>query len=694
VTRFEVSGFTIEGPNQHITHEEAMADRLLHSPKYSGRGIAIWSGAYIHIHHNVVSNAPNSCLRANNADYVTIEDNVVANCTWWSSSAESGIVLASALHVDTLDIEKMILRRNVVYGCINKIPYYNSHYDDPAYLAANQMHVAREFYGSSNQTFIIDGSGVYITRNSQSYLYGRFLLADNIAYGNGINGLVVHKTARARVINNLLYDNGKVSRDLPSDRQHYAGLTLNQALDVLEISNNNVSAPYDDDNAFTMDSVGTFHPSFVSTRLNYVCRGEVDQRNSGFTAVIAVQPSCIPPPSPPPAPPTPPSPPFPPPSPPPCYQCTNTRSNYMITNDKYCETWGFMSQECNLDATWVSNRFCEYSCDALGLGYNSELSCCPPSPPASPPSPPMLPSPPSPPDTCSLLDSRTFLAVANQGCETLSTAQCASHYTHKPGEPAVVYRCYVDGGTCRGEERTCDWECGGCTAWTGNGDGGWFGGSQAADCCTWIEQRWTALYQSASPRLSCSFWSNKVRLLREAGAQIAGSTTAHAGQALCASVQTEADCKLAYSRNVVTAASTYELTLCKWSDGACAEEPSSKTDVSGCSLSCEVTEELTEDEGKWWGSAVALGGGFTVFFLAIFAASRRWARPAPPPKGPHKPSPVINWVCQMSGIGRSSAGPRAGGAVSSGSAASSVRLTGIAAGPAMAESSAKVCASI
>ena len=34
----------------------------------------------------------------------------------------------------------------------------------------------------------------------------------NRAYNNGINGLVVHKTDRAHVVGNVLWDNGQVSR--------------------------------------------------------------------------------------------------------------------------------------------------------------------------------------------------------------------------------------------------------------------------------------------------------------------------------------------------------------------------------------------------------------------------------------------------------------------------------------------------
>ena len=140
VRRLEISGFEIEGPNQGITYDEAMGDRLLHSSRFSGRGIAIWGGSHIHIHHTVVHDAPNSGIRVNRGDYCVIEDNVVFNCTWWSSNAESAIVLAESVAVDTNDSIKMVIQRNRVFGNLNQIPYYNSHYDDPAYLEANQMH--------------------------------------------------------------------------------------------------------------------------------------------------------------------------------------------------------------------------------------------------------------------------------------------------------------------------------------------------------------------------------------------------------------------------------------------------------------------------------------------------------------------------------------------------------------------------
>ena len=114
--------------------------------------------------------------------------------------------------------------------------------------------------------------GVYVTRNSAKYLYGRFELSYNKAYRNGINGLVVHKTDRARVIGkyydflyivtiknqlqilflgNILWDNGQVSKDAPESRQPYAGLTLNSALDV-EVRDNFVETEFKDDYAYVI----------------------------------------------------------------------------------------------------------------------------------------------------------------------------------------------------------------------------------------------------------------------------------------------------------------------------------------------------------------------------------------------------------------------------------------------------------
>lgn len=75
------------------------------------------------------------------------------------------------------------------------------------------------------------------------------ILAYNKAYSNGINGLVVHKTDRANVTGNSLWDNGQVPTTAPESRQPYAGLTLNNAVDV-EVKDNFVKTEKNDDYAY------------------------------------------------------------------------------------------------------------------------------------------------------------------------------------------------------------------------------------------------------------------------------------------------------------------------------------------------------------------------------------------------------------------------------------------------------------
>jgi hypothetical protein len=57
--------------------------------------------------------------------------------------------------------------------------------------------------------FVIDeGSGIFLTRNSDTYSRGIMLVANNLSYLNGASGIVVHYTDRAVVEENTCYLNG------------------------------------------------------------------------------------------------------------------------------------------------------------------------------------------------------------------------------------------------------------------------------------------------------------------------------------------------------------------------------------------------------------------------------------------------------------------------------------------------------
>ena len=88
-------------------------------------------------------------------------------------------------------------------------------------------------YGCLDYNKIQDGMGCYITRNNQvpdkfgnvnpNGIYnGQFIIANNVAFGNGVNGVVVHKTDNVVVTNNTIYRNGEVPVTIdPNDSEEW-----------------------------------------------------------------------------------------------------------------------------------------------------------------------------------------------------------------------------------------------------------------------------------------------------------------------------------------------------------------------------------------------------------------------------------------------------------------------------------------
>jgi len=248
----------------------------------------------------IVHYCPASGIRVNRGDYVTISDSKVYSNTWWSSSADSGLVLTTSKSIDDFDGIKMILTNSVVYDNVNKIPYYNASYlwdyssignKDCSIPACEQELQECPWecrYGKKTQDYIIDGMGVYVTRNKDTYLHGKMELSYNTCYKNGINGLSFHRTDRGIVKQNIIYDNGVVPRLDKEEkavedwhagcngksRQPYSGLVINNA-DEVELWSNKVAARYADDYAFKQEYDGSPSPLGAGGN-NQACQGLVD----------------------------------------------------------------------------------------------------------------------------------------------------------------------------------------------------------------------------------------------------------------------------------------------------------------------------------------------------------------------------------------------------------------------------------
>ena len=277
-----VEGFEVEGPAQDIDYDMAEADRNYkiemaededdstnYDHSYFG-GKGIWGGYGAHhniiIRNNIVHDTCGSAIRFNDSDHILIENNIVYNSNWWTSSASSAIVLAESVAVsgdNTNDI-KMIIRGNIVYNNWNRIRFYVTQLPDNS--GNNNPN-----YGTANFQSIWDGQGIYVTRSDPEYA-GTFLFENNLCLNNGKNGINFDHSHSASAIyqNNTLYYNGvhEIIQDIsqaegnPAHRgQKVGGIKANHVLNATVVNNIIMTR----DNEFSALQLNNVYGSRVAT---------------------------------------------------------------------------------------------------------------------------------------------------------------------------------------------------------------------------------------------------------------------------------------------------------------------------------------------------------------------------------------------------------------------------------------------
>lgn len=187
----------------------------------------------------------------------------------------------------------VIVRGSVDTASQHRVSLYESCAYNVLFLFGDTADLLSSPLQLNTTDYIIDGMGVYVTRNNKSYLHGQMDLSDNIAYGNGINGLVYHRTDRGFVQRNKVYDNGVVPRDLEQERsedwhqilgkgrQSYSGIVINDAIGV-RLWSNIVKARDENDFAYNMISDGSTVGSITKGGNNTLCEGKVSPRLEAY----------------------------------------------------------------------------------------------------------------------------------------------------------------------------------------------------------------------------------------------------------------------------------------------------------------------------------------------------------------------------------------------------------------------------
>jgi parallel beta-helix repeat protein len=188
-----LDGLIVIGNNDNVTLAYAQANQ---NASTRGIGIGIGNNGTIKSDHIIVKNCTVSkCgsagIGANNADYITFENNTVFECAWYASYDTSGINLYQMNNSDTTTGIKNFVTGNICYNNKNLV-------GDPQFTPA----------------LITDGNGIIIddfrnTQNgsTQGIYTGKTYLANNVCFNNGGRGIHTYLSDNVIIVNNTCYKN-------------------------------------------------------------------------------------------------------------------------------------------------------------------------------------------------------------------------------------------------------------------------------------------------------------------------------------------------------------------------------------------------------------------------------------------------------------------------------------------------------
>lgn len=195
-------GIEMQGNNANITYTNAkkayddyikpIGDPTRVSPQsfYNTNCLTIANSG--NFHHVIVRNCKVHDFSAggigvSSADYITIENNIVYNNSWYTMYATSGISVLTPNSYDTFTGYKIFIRNNICYNNKTLVPW-------------EQIRA------------LSDGNGIIIDVNIPTSTYagynGKTWVENNVCYNNGGGGVHAFKASNVNIINNTAYNNG------------------------------------------------------------------------------------------------------------------------------------------------------------------------------------------------------------------------------------------------------------------------------------------------------------------------------------------------------------------------------------------------------------------------------------------------------------------------------------------------------
>ena len=240
-----LSGFEIVGNSASITSAYGLSQaRNLANPLTNGDGIDVDQPSpnvtphHVTIENMIIHDVPGGGIAADNADYVTIENNLIYNTSNWSPYGDSAISVYEPADVDASTGYKILIERNTTYNNAELVPC-----------------------ACRNFTAISDGNGIIMddttgTQGNNIRYHGRTLITGNISFGNGGSGIHAYSSQHIDILNNTAYDNnltptideGQIFSDTGADINIIDNILSAPAGKVITSSNANATTVSEDYN--------------------------------------------------------------------------------------------------------------------------------------------------------------------------------------------------------------------------------------------------------------------------------------------------------------------------------------------------------------------------------------------------------------------------------------------------------------
>lgn len=202
---------------------------------FNTHGISVNRSHHIKILNNIVHHTPGEGIRSFTSDYLTINGNIVHNCSRRSATGVHGLSVYTLASIDEVTAYKVFIENNRVYDNYNEV-----------------------YSWSQSKTIITphidEGKGITVQRCTpdKGWKNGRVLFQNNLTYNNGFSGLHVNSGERVDIINNTSYHNSFTG----SGNQH--GISAQGSNDIKIINNIIVNNPALNGKGINIGNTGSY----------------------------------------------------------------------------------------------------------------------------------------------------------------------------------------------------------------------------------------------------------------------------------------------------------------------------------------------------------------------------------------------------------------------------------------------------